>query len=643
MFDSQQEAQSYAQQLTPKALVALLSKLDDAYYTKTASLTRDVYYDIIREVAVARQGESKTIVEYLKKVGFKPKRNFVDLPYRMPSLNKIKPGNGSVQKWAGDCTEFVLIDKEDAISTLLDYKSLNLPNLYTRGTDDEGQNINRIRTHLSIPNSLPYKKIGIRGETIMPEALFNELYADKFENARNMVIGLTGRLKGDISAAKNLHFLAYEIKGLSQKPSDQLALLKKLGFKVPDYKIVTSINDDMLVAYLAERRRLSPYEIDGIVIHKNIISKEAASGNPKNSISFKTNTAEDTVEATVLNVTWKVSKLGKINPQVNIKPVRLKGVTISNLTGHNAFFITHGYGYNERKAYVGKKDRPIGEGAILQIVRSGDVIPKIEYVLKPAQEPLMPDVPYRWDERGIAIRVADSSNNKKIRVKKLTHFFTTLKVEGLKEANIQVLVDNGFDSFIKIISMTLDDFLTLPRTKETKATKLHTNIKNAIATATIEQLADATGVFGAGMGTRRCKLIFDEYPDILQYKSTKATRLVMGIKGFDTKTCEPFVEGMPKFAAFLNKIKFVNKPKQMISKQCADWNVCFTGVRSAIAEEYITSNGGKIASGVTSNTTMLIVKSLSDSSSKIIKVQSLNVPILTLVQFLAQHVNGTTL
>lgn len=69
MFKTQTEAFKAAQALTPTKLVALLTKLDASYYNTGVGLIPDSHYDVIREVAVARQGESKLIAEYLKKVG----------------------------------------------------------------------------------------------------------------------------------------------------------------------------------------------------------------------------------------------------------------------------------------------------------------------------------------------------------------------------------------------------------------------------------------------------------------------------------------------------------------------------------------------------------------------------------------------
>ena len=504
----------------------------------------------------------------------------------------------------------------------------------------KGQVMNRIRPHLDIPATVPYKKLAVRGEILMPEAVFNSKYADAFENPRNMVIGLTGRLKGDTGAARDLHFLAYEIKNSGLKPSEQLATLKKLGFKVPYYEVVKSINDKMLTSYLAARKKSSNYEIDGIVVHRNVVSKELATGNPKNSIAFKVNTTDEMVEAEVLGVTWEVSQYARINPQINIVPIRVKGVTISNVTGHNAFFIVHGYKYADASKFSGTKDLPVGKGAIILLTRSGDVIPKVERVLVPARKPALPTTPYKWDENQVFIYAADKSSSRQIRIKQLTSFFSTIGVEGLKEATVTTLVEAGYTTIPDVLKMTKQDFLELPRTQERTAEKLLQNIKEAVENAGIETLADASGAFGSGLGERRAKVVFDAYPNILKVEAGQATKLIMALPGFSEKTTEQFIGGMQKFSDFLTKIGYKPKARPKIAatgSRLSGQHICFTGIRSKSAEDFIKQNGGEVLTTVTKACTMLVVKDLSSASDKMTKAQALKLPILTLAQFTSKY------
>ena len=90
--------------------------------------------------------------------------------------------------------------------------------------------------------------------------------------------------------------------------------------------------------------------------------------NPDHAFAFKMMLSEQVAEAKVVDVIWTPSKDGYLKPRVQIEPIKLSGVTIEYATGKNAQFI--------------EKNR-IGVGAVIQIVRSGDVIPDIIKIVKP--------------------------------------------------------------------------------------------------------------------------------------------------------------------------------------------------------------------------------------------------------------------
>ena len=81
-------------------------------------------------------------------------------------------------------------------------------------------------------------------------------------------------------------------------------------------------------------------------------------------------------ESKVVDVIWSPSKDGYLKPKVQLQPVELGGAEIRFATLHNAEFVIK---------------NKIGIGAVVQLIRSGDVIPKVQKVIKPAREGKMPD------------------------------------------------------------------------------------------------------------------------------------------------------------------------------------------------------------------------------------------------------------
>ena len=138
-----------------------------------------------------------------------------------------------------------------------------------------------------------------------------------------------------------------------------------MGFNVVENKKMKSFNYGKLKEYLLLRKDKSIYDIDGIIITFNQINIRNKSGNPKYSFAFKMDL--EFAITKVIQVEWNASKHGKLKPLAHIEPVYLCGTKNSKvLTGNNADFI---------------KKNKIGPGAIVKIIKGGEIIPKIEEVI----------------------------------------------------------------------------------------------------------------------------------------------------------------------------------------------------------------------------------------------------------------------
>ena len=132
---------------------------------------------------------------------------------------------------------------------------------------------------------------------------------------------------------------------------------------------MTNVDKSKLSKYLVDWRENYDYDIDGIIVADDKIYPRT-SKNPKHAFAFKTVLDDQVVESKVVNVIWNPSKDGYLKPKVRIQPVELGGAVIQYATLHNAEFVIK---------------NKIGLGAVVQIIRSGDVIPKVEKVIKPAK------------------------------------------------------------------------------------------------------------------------------------------------------------------------------------------------------------------------------------------------------------------
>jgi NAD-dependent DNA ligase len=326
-----------------------------------------------------------------------------------------------------------------------------------------------------------------------------------------------------------------------------------------------------------------------------------------------------------------------LKPRVRIEPVSLGGVTITYATGYNAKFI---------------EDNKIGVGAIIELIRSGDVIPKIMNVIVPASSPKMPSQSYTWNATHVDAVIDDAGNNSVVQEKNIVAFFTELEVDGLKAGNIKKIMDAGFDSVPKILTMTKSDFEKCGF--KSTAEKYATNIKEKVASATLVQLMSASGLMGRGIGTKKIGPILDLFPDILTSGDPVDTKIakVKTIKGVELKTAATFVENIPRFVGFLSECGLASKLSSdfkakpatvqapagdIIPSSLNGKKIVMTKVRDKEIIEQLAKYGATLEDTMKKDIFVLIVKSKDDVSNKTKYAIEHNIPIMTPDEFKSIH------
>ena len=138
-------------------------------------------------------------------------------------------------------------------------------------------------------------------------------------------------------------------------------------------------------------------------------------------------------------------------------------------------------GYHNQTASI-QGDNNIGIGAIVRLSRSGDVIPKVHKVVKQATEAKMPssDMNVKWNSSGVDLILVDKNNDETVKNKTILGFFKKIQVDGLKQGNINKIIQAGFNEIDKILSMTVEDFMKIPGFKEKMSTKIYNSIQYQI-------------------------------------------------------------------------------------------------------------------------------------------------------------------
>ena len=243
--------------LNENQLSSILREANKAYYNQTPFMT-DNEYDIVKEYIEAKYPSNQAIVE----IGAQVERNKVSLPYPMGSMDKIKPDTGALQNWSakykGPC---LLSCKLDGVSGLYTTEGAE-PKLCTRGDGLVGQDVSHLIPYLRLPKT---KGIVIRGEFIIPKAVFDAKYKTKFANPRNMVAGIVNH-KTMNEAVHDLHFVAYEVIKPNKKPSEQMQILSTLDVEVVLWRLERKLSNEMLSEILVDWRKNYAYEIDGVIV-----------------------------------------------------------------------------------------------------------------------------------------------------------------------------------------------------------------------------------------------------------------------------------------------------------------------------------------------------------------------------------------
>jgi NAD-dependent DNA ligase len=624
----QENGISVLDQLTLNDLTAILVLANDTYYNKKTPLMSDNEYDIIKEY-VDRKYPANTITE---QIGAPVQKNKVELPYNMPSMDKIKPDTSILTSWSAKYKgPYVISRKLDGVSGM--YISEPEPKLYTRGDGKVGQDISHLIKHLKLPKATG---LVVRGEFIIPREVFKTKYADKFANARNMVSGMINSKTVDDSI-RDLHFVTYEVIAPQLDPSKQLAALEKSGHEVVKHEVVETVSNDMLSEILLDWRANSEYEIDGIIVTDDHVHPRVE-GNPDHAFAFKMVLSDQMAEAKVVDVEWSPSKDGYLKPRVRIEPIALGGVTIEYATGFNGKFI---------------KDNKIGIGALIKLIRSGDVIPHIMSVSMPADEAKMPKEEYSWTESGVDIVLTNVGDNAVVREKNITMFFKTLEVDGLGEGNVKKLIKTGFDSVAKIIAMSKGDFETVEGFKEKTAEKLSVGIKEKVAKASLIEIMVASNTLGRGVSTKNLELIMEAYPQIFQSGESmeEKVKMLVSIKGVGEKNAKAFVQNMGTFLDFLRECGLEGKlnasvvPKNVsVPVENVDTTnplygktIVMTKVRDKSIIDHLAKVGAKLGDSMKKDTFVLIVKSHEDKSNKTEYALKNGIPIMTPEEFVKKY------
>ena len=603
-----------------------LSVYSNKYYNGE-SIISDEEWDNMYEWYTQHNPNSK----WLNNVGFIPtKGNKYKLPVYMGSLNKIKPDTKEFRKFMETSHnhqyDIVISEKLDGIS-LLYVNNHNKIKLFTRGNGVYGQDVSFLLDYI---NNFPKTSndIIIRGELLLPKTYISD------SNLRNVISGQVNSKEPNSNILNEAVFLAYSIPHSQMTPFEQFNYLNKiLKCDTPKYESIKSSNVPQDFSQnLLEWRESSDYEIDGIVLSYNIFEPLSVGENPKYSKAFKTVIQDQIAKTEVLDIQWNITKDKYLKPVLIIDPVYIGKCKIQRVTGNNAKFIL---------------DNKIGLGSKLEIVRSGDVIPKVHKIIT-EKNMHYPNTKYIWSPNKVDLISVDENPNSNQHLL-LLHFVKTIGIKFINTSLCERLINNGITNLELFITLDKEKLLQIPNIKDKLSEKLLDSIKSSLKECTLIEFVIATNKLGRNFGKSRLQLILNHISSkiIFDLDITEKSIInnLVNIDGISNKLATQFYDNVILFKQFIQKypelkniflkklnttkINFKKKDKQ--PQDLTNIHLCFSGFRNSKIQLDIENRGGKVSNSLSKTTQYLVIpKDVNKMTSKMKLAKQNNIPIIHL-------------
>lgn len=551
------------------------------------------------------------------------------------SMEEIK--EGELNKWKIFQPYFISA-KLDGCSLVLFYKNGHLEKASTRGDGLKGFDVTRHIWNIScIPHQLAdsNEDLIVRGELIIPTDLWprckqelEERFGKSPANARNTVAGFLNSKTTNMVILKWVQFLAYADNHEDIDEDTKFLELSEYGFQTPYAAMYAAeeFNEETLQNYIKFLKERYNYECDGVILtvndHTVLPGYETNTLNPKRSRKYKVGMADDAKETTVTAVRWQISKDGLLKPVLEIEPIQLDGATVSNVTANN---------------YSTIKTLGLGIGARIKVKRSGMVIPYLEEVVQQAPVISEPDIPFILSETGVEA-VYDGDDPEilfEIYLQKLVFATKALDIDQAAEGNLRKIAQDFYDitnTYMSFIDLVKADEDTIVGIIGKNGKKLYKSLHERIKSITEPELFDALGTFGRLIGKTKLQKIYDVFGHL-----APSYEELIQLEGFAITTASQVVAHREDYLATkevletLDSVKLVEKVQPVIkSTKYADYNVCFTGVRSDRLVDIINSNGGHASENWTKAVNLLVAKDPSSNSGKAKKARERGIRIISL-------------
>ena len=566
-------------------------------YRDGKPIVSDQDYDFVFLAALTKRLPHHPFLQKLESEheGFSEEK--VKLPERMLSTNKAYSWS-EILKWLERITKSaeeinlsskdVLIKGTAKLDGFAGYD--DGVKLYTRGDGNKGSDITRVfERGLGVYNDSERGQGA--GEIVVKRSYFETYLSKHFEYPRNFQASLIKEKELDQFAEKAIADKAALFVPFSQLP-EWVGTIRE--FTENFENIVNRLEKEV------------DFDVDGVVFELVNQELKAHMGSNRKfhrwQIAFKEN--KEKAQVKVISVTAQVGRTGKITPVAELEPTQLSGATIYRATGHHYGLV---------------KDQGLGSGSVVELTRSGLVIPKINKVLKPAKVDIPSQCPscgalLSWESDFLMCPNHESCGDQI--VGKMVYFYKVLaNNDGFGQATIQKLYENGVRQVSDIYALDEGKLMSMGFGEKTSQNLVEQLIRSRQESVEDWRFLAAFGVQRLGMGN--CENLLKHHS--LEQVFDLSVEDIANIEGFAELTAELIFNGLasikPQYEALisggfeLEKTILVSQTIQH-NNPFQNKKIVFTGKMSQARtslQKHAKVHGIVVSSNVSSKTDFLIV------------------------------------
>ena len=638
-----------------KELVQKLNQAAKAYYQEDREIMSNREYDALYDQLESLEKETGIVLadSPTVNVGYEAVDALPKETHESPMLSLDKTKDREVLRDFIGNHQSLLSWKMDGLTIVLTYEGGELIKAVTRGNGTVGEVItNNARVFKNIPLKIAFQgRLVLRGEAIITYSDFeriNDSIEDvdaKYKNPRNLCSGSVRQLNNQITAERNVRFYAFSLvsaqdEDMHNSRAYQMEWLKKQGFEIVEYRMVTAENLDEAMDYFSHAIEHNDFPSDGLVALYDDIAYGESLGStakfPRNAFAFKW--ADEIRETVLREIEWSPSRTGLINPIAVFDPVELEGTTVSRASVHNVSIL---------------KELKLGIGDTIQVYKANMIIPQIAENLTGSGNLEIPHICPVCKKEARIIKENDVEAlycmnpdcvAKKIKAFTLFVSRDAMNIDGLSEATLEKFIARGFiHDFGDIfeIGKHKDEIVTMEGFGEKSFENLMTSLEKAKET-TLAKVIYSLGISNIGLSNAKviCRY-FDDDLEKIRHADQEEIGAIDGIGPVIAKSLKDYFTDPENNRKVDHLMSYLHLHKEEVSGEQIFKGMNFVITGSLVhfgnrseAKSLIESLGGKVTGSVTGKTNYLINNDVASNSSKNKKARELGIPILSEEDFI---------